>query len=44
MRVIRSEIGIAISEINGDWVIDIHRCIDCGACLEICPADAIIVI
>jgi len=34
----------AISEIDGEWVVDMHRCIDCGACVEVCPTDAIIVL
>ena len=30
----------AISEGDGEFVIDDEICIDCGSCAEVCPVDA----
>ena len=32
----------AISEKDGQYVIDPKLCIDCGACPGVCPVDAIV--
>ena len=31
----------AISEGDGQYVIDPGTCTDCGACVDVCPVDAI---
>ncbi len=31
----------AISEGNGQYVIDADKCVDCGACASTCPVEAI---
>ena len=31
----------AISEGDGQYVIDAAKCTDCGACVAVCPTDAI---
>jgi ferredoxin len=31
----------AISEGDGQYVIDAEKCTDCGSCVEICPTSAI---
>ncbi len=31
----------AISEGDGQYVIDAAKCTDCGTCAEVCPVDAI---
>jgi Fe-S-cluster-containing hydrogenase component 2 len=31
----------AISEADDKYVIDAEKCTDCGACIDVCPSDAI---
>ncbi len=31
----------AISEIDGNMVIDEAKCVDCAACVDVCPSDSI---
>jgi ferredoxin len=32
----------AISEGEGQYVIDAEKCTDCGSCVEVCPVECII--
>lgn len=33
--------GIDIRRLTGNIINDIHRCVDCGACITLCPVNAI---